>query len=162
MALALFSATTRVVRTVRTVRRADSRATTEPRPARNVTEHDSTTPYHRQAERDVLVAESAKAPRDSLPYCEIEIATQELVTDLTTAPAADPVTGAMTWIGVTLSDPQIGAAIVIGTWLRPEFRVTSPVTHVFPCQDGVLVQTSTKSRYFVEPGGDVYLVRRVG
>jgi hypothetical protein len=143
---AQFSATTRVVRTVRTVRRADSRATTEPRPQRAETELDTTAPY----------------PRESLPYCEIEIATQELVTDLNTEPCADPVTGALAWLGVTLSDPQIGAAIVIGTWARPEFRVTSPITHVFPCEDGMLVQTTTKSRYFVEPSGDVYLVRRAG
>ncbi len=156
MALALFSAPTRVVRTVRTVRRADSRAATEPRPTRPLTELDTTTPYQRESARDLLVAESAAPARDSLPYYELEIATHELVSELC---SPDPVTGAMAWIGLTLADPQVGASIVIGTWQRPEFRVTSPVTRVLRCEDGVLVQTQTRSRYFVEPSGDVYLVR---
>jgi hypothetical protein len=65
------------------------------------------------------------------------------------------------WLGVVLTQPEVGAALMIGTWLRPEFRVTSPITHVFPRGDGVLVQTTTKSRYFVGPSGDTYLVRVV-
>lgn len=63
------------------------------------------------------------------------------------------------WLGVVLTQPEVGAALMIGTWLRPEFRVTSPVARVFARGDGVLVQTITKSRYFVGPNGDTYLVR---
>jgi hypothetical protein len=65
------------------------------------------------------------------------------------------------WLGVVLTQPEVGAALMIGTWLRPEFCVTSPVTHVFARGDGVLVQTLTKSRYFVGPDGDTYLVRKI-
>jgi hypothetical protein len=66
------------------------------------------------------------------------------------------------WLGVVLSKPEVGAALMIGTWLRPEFCVTSPVMHVFPRGDGLLVQTTTKSLYFVGPDGDTYLVRKTG
>jgi hypothetical protein len=59
-----------------------------------------------------------------------------------------------------VSPPEVGASLLIGTWLRPEFRVTSIVTRVAPKNDGVLVQTASKSYYFVKPAGDVYLVRR--
>jgi hypothetical protein len=64
------------------------------------------------------------------------------------------------WLGVVLTQPEVGAALMIGTWLRPEFCITSPVTHVVPRGHGVLVQTTTKSRYFVSPDGDTYLVRK--
>ena len=51
---------------------------------------------------------------------------------------------------------------MIGTWLCPEFRVTSPVAKIVERDDGVLVQTATKSRYFVKPAGDAYLVGSAG
>jgi hypothetical protein len=63
------------------------------------------------------------------------------------------------WLGVVLTPPDIGASLVIGTWLRKDFRVTSPVTKLFPRENGVLVQTANRSRYFVEHSGDTYLVR---
>lgn len=68
--------------------------------------------------------------------------------------------GHMAWLGIVQSEPQVGASLVIGSWTRPDFCVTSPVTHVFRREDGVLVQTASKSRYFVEPSGDAYLLRK--
>lgn len=66
------------------------------------------------------------------------------------------------WLGVATAPPRVGASLVIGTWVSPDFLVTSPVTRVFRRNDGVLVQTLSKSRYFVEPSGDAYCVRRLG
>jgi hypothetical protein len=66
----------------------------------------------------------------------------------------------LSFLGIATSPPQVGACLVIGARSRKDFCVTSPVTHVFPRGDGTLVQTATKSRYFVEPGGDAYLVRK--
>jgi hypothetical protein len=66
------------------------------------------------------------------------------------------------WLGVVMAQPEVGAALVIGTRTRGNFCVTSPITRLFPREGGTLVLTSTKSRYFVEPGGDAYLVRKVG
>jgi hypothetical protein len=66
------------------------------------------------------------------------------------------------WLGVVLTQPEVGAALVIGTWLREDFCVTSPVTKVFPREGGVLVHTHNDSSYFVETSGDTYLVRRGG
>jgi hypothetical protein len=65
----------------------------------------------------------------------------------------------ITWLGVVVTPPELGASLMIGTWLRPEFRVTSPVTRVVPRHDGVLVQTSSKTCYFVKHAGDTYLVQ---
>lgn len=64
----------------------------------------------------------------------------------------------LSWLGVAVAQPEVGAPLVIGTWLSPEFRVTSPVTRMIKRPDGVLVQTATKSRYFVKPAGDAFLV----
>jgi hypothetical protein len=66
------------------------------------------------------------------------------------------------WLGVVLTQPVVGAALVIGTWLRADFCVTSPVTKIFPRDGGVLVHTHNDSSYFVETSGDTYLVRRGG
>ncbi|HEY5922657.1 MAG TPA: hypothetical protein VIV11_13340 [Kofleriaceae bacterium] len=99
---------------------------------------------------------------------EIELSTQQVERVLETFDQPSPVLAQVpelrlshqSWLGVVLSTPEVGAALVIGTWLRPEFCVTSPVMHVVPRAEGVLVQTLTNSRYFVKHGGDVYLVRR--
>ncbi len=72
------------------------------------------------------------------------------------------VAGALSWLGVVVAQPEVGAPLVIGTWLCPEFRVTSPVAKIVERDDGVLVQTVTKSRYFVKPAGDAYLVGSAG
>jgi hypothetical protein len=61
------------------------------------------------------------------------------------------------WLGVVLSAPEVGASLVIGTWMRPEFCVTSPITRIVSKGRGVLVQT-LNHRYFVKPEGDTYLV----
>lgn len=71
-------------------------------------------------------------------------------------------TDSMPWVGIVCSAPEVGACLVIGTYEAPEFRVTSPVSRIFPREGGVLVQTTTKSRYFVEDSGNAYLVRKVG
>jgi hypothetical protein len=95
---------------------------------------------------------------------ELEHATERVVKmleSLTEPNGPKPRPSKMSWLGVVLTPPEIGAALVIGTWLRPEFCVTSPVTHVFPRESGTLVQTSTKSRYFVGPDGDTYLIRKL-
>jgi hypothetical protein len=175
MALGTSSADTRVVR-VR--RRADSKAATEPRGHRVVLRREveetpepavetarfqrepvsewvaETVPYGPDFRPEIASA----PPRESLPYLELEVST-----DAATAPreAARPrIAGRVTWLGIVLSPPQVGAALVIGTWLRPEFRVTSPITRVFPREGGMLVLTATNSRYFVMHAGDTYLIRR--
>jgi len=66
----------------------------------------------------------------------------------------------MSWLGIAQCQPEVGASLVIGTYAREDFCVTSPVTHVFTREDGVLVQTATKSRYFIEPSGDTYMLRK--
>lgn len=71
-------------------------------------------------------------------------------------------TESMPFLGVVVSAPEVGACLVIGCYDSPEFRITSQVVRVFPRDGGVLVQTLTKSRYFVEHGGGAYLVRKVG
>lgn len=73
-----------------------------------------------------------------------------------------PRPSSMSWLGVVLAPPEVGAQLVIGTWLRPEFCVTSQVTHVLPRDNGTLVETITKSRYFIGIDGDTYRVRGSG
>jgi hypothetical protein len=70
-------------------------------------------------------------------------------------------TESMPFLGVVASAPEVGACLVIGCYDSPEFRITSPVTRVFARAEGVLVQTLSKSRYFVEHGGGAYLVRKL-
>lgn len=67
----------------------------------------------------------------------------------------------MSSLGVVLGPPQVGAALVIGSWLRPEFCVTSPVTHTSVRDGGVVVETASGSRYFVYYAGDAYVVRKL-
>ncbi len=67
----------------------------------------------------------------------------------------------MSSLGVVLTPPQIGATLVIGSWLRPEFCVTSPVTHTSVRDGGVVVETASGSRYFVYYAGDAYVVRKL-
>jgi hypothetical protein len=66
----------------------------------------------------------------------------------------------LSFLGTATAQPQVGACLVIGASSRKDFCVTSPVTHVFDRDDGVIVQTATKSRYFVEKSGDAYLIRK--
>lgn len=203
-------------RLVKAIRRADTRAKTEPhRGKRAPTETgllDTTSPYPRSFE-------PAEEGRDSVPYLHVEITTQHeavaerpeqrterrlrvvktvsrkigvgtgpegsLPTEVAACKAVDPdaeleqstervlkVIESLTepnepkmrpsrlrWLGVVLSKPEVGASLVIGTWLRKDFCVTSPVTKVVKRETGVLVETATKSRYFVEHAGDTYSVR---
>ena len=83
----------------------------------------------------------------------------QLVETLNTAAVPEPSARDLKWIGVVVSPPLIGASLLIGTWLRPDFRVTTPVASIFERDDGVLVETEAKSRYFVKHSGDVYSVR---
>lgn len=195
-------------------RRADSRAATEPRPARLSTAEEearnSTNPYPREYE-------PADQGREEAPYLEMEITKDldisvlaerkptervlrlvktvpakrlgkgsgperalsdhdaelaQLIAKLPNEAAVEQVMGRLmdpsgpkphpsqlTWVGVVVSPPEVGASMMIGTWLRPEFRVTSPVAKLLMREDGMLVQTTSKSRYIVHSTGDTYLVR---
>ena len=66
------------------------------------------------------------------------------------------------WLGCVVSPPTVGASLVIGRFMQPDFTITSPVTKIITRQDGMLIQTTTKNRYFVDNGGATYLVRRLG
>jgi hypothetical protein len=66
------------------------------------------------------------------------------------------------WLGVVTVQPQVGARVVIGTYMSSEFTVTSPVEKIVERQDGMLVQTTSKNRYFIAHSGDAFLVRRFG
>lgn len=184
------------VRLVRAHRRADSRASTEPRTRRATTEStivvDTTTPYAREYEPERL-------GRESVPYCELEVTTERNAaapfdSSITTGryvrpikrgphvvprvhphvqpkpraqrepqlrPSARASAEDMSSLGVVLTPPQVGATLVIGSWLRPEFCVTSPVTHTSVRDGGVVVETSSGSRYFVYYAGDAYVVRKL-
>jgi hypothetical protein len=65
----------------------------------------------------------------------------------------------ITWLGVVVSPPELGASLMIGTWLRPEFRVTSPIVRIVQRKDGVVVQTESETLYFAKHAGDTYLVQ---
>jgi hypothetical protein len=217
-------------RLVPAVRRVDTRAKTEPRPGTEPVELTSPYPRNFEAEEQgresvpYLELEIATEPQEALPTVEHkrpalrivktvsrklgvgtgreqaldpderttnaipkqtidaleELATEAFAKQSPRAETADPLAetqnaraesetqpngprprpSRLEWLGVVLSKPEVGAALMIGTWLRPEFCVTSPVTRVFPRGDGVLVQTTTKSLYFVGPDGDTYLVRK--
>ena len=66
------------------------------------------------------------------------------------------------WLGCVVAPPQVGAKLIIGRYMQSEFTVTSPVTKIITRQDGMLVQTTSKNRYFVDNIGATYLVRRYG
>jgi hypothetical protein len=107
-------------------------------------------------------------PSEAKPLAEAKTEANAEATPPTSRLASDtepngpaPRPSRLQWLGVVLTQPELGAALMIGTWLRPEFCVTSPVTQVVRRGDGKLVQTLTKSLYFVGPAGDTYLVRKV-
>ena len=106
--------------------------------------------------------ETNELPRVST--AEIEESTREVerVLDTFVEPSlpkkrASTDSAKLMWLGVVLSQPEVGAALVIGTWMRSDFCVTSPATRVVEKERGVLVQT-VNNRYFVKPEGDTYLV----
>lgn len=88
-----------------------------------------------------------------------DAAMQRLIESLSDFTDAEPTPKELKWVGVVVSRPEVGASLLIGTWLRKDFRVTTPVAQLFEREDGVLVQTAAKTRYFVKHAGDVYLVR---
>ena len=87
---------------------------------------------------------------------------RRVITSATVEDKPPRVAASLSWLGVVVAQPELGAPLVIGTWLCPEFRVTSPVAKIVERDDGLLVQTVTKSRYFVKPAGDAYLVNKAG
>src|SRR5690606_6378762 len=87
---------------------------------------------------------------------------KRVITSATALDKPPRVAGALSWLGVVVAQPEVGAPLVIGTWLGPEFRVTSPVAKIVQRDDGVVVQTVTKSRYFVKAAGDAFLIGNAG
>ncbi|HEX5062045.1 MAG TPA: hypothetical protein VFV99_21900 [Kofleriaceae bacterium] len=84
----------------------------------------------------------------------------EQVMDRLTDPSGPkPHPSQLQWVGVVASPPEVGASMMIGTWLRPEFRITTAVTKLIMREDGMLIETASKSRYIVHPSGDAYFVR---
>jgi len=100
-------------------------------------------------------AELAKVISQLPDEAEIE----QVMGRLTDPSGPKPHPSQLTWVGVVVSPPEVGASMMIGTWLRPEFRVTTVVTKLIMREDGMLIQTESKSRYIVHPSGDAYLVR---
>jgi len=88
-----------------------------------------------------------------------DVAMAKLIESLADFTEAEPTPKELKWVGVVVSQPEIGACLLIGTWLRKDFRVTTPVEQMFQRDDGLFVQTATKSRYFVKHAGDVYQMR---
>ena len=166
----LAEGTGRAPRYVRTVSRRgpasrDSAPELEPHMVvRGVSDGEiETNPLERQLE-----LETNELPRVSM--AEIEESTREVERVLDTfvepslpTPSLRKKRRALTdsarrmWLGVVLSAPEVGASLVIGTWLRPDFCVTSPALRVVEKKRGVLVQT-LNHRYFVKPEGDTYLI----
>jgi hypothetical protein len=132
MARAAVTGKTRVV--VRR-RRADTRAATEPR---DKVVYDPDAEVELTTERDPMLKKQPRRP---------------------TQPERRPRN--MQWLGVVVAPPLLGASLVIGTWLRPDFRVTSAITRLIERDDGVIVMTASKSGYLVEHSGDVYFVGKV-
>lgn len=60
------------------------------------------------------------------------------------------------WLGLVVSAPQIGAAMVIGRPGADDVTLTSAVTDLFLRDDGILVRTEGGSRYFVGIAGNTY------
>jgi len=88
-----------------------------------------------------------------------DVAMAKLIESLADFTEAEPTPKELKWVGVVVSQPEVGACLLIGTWLRKDFRVTTPVEQIFQREDGLFVQTTAKSRYFVKHAGDVYQMR---
>jgi hypothetical protein len=101
---------------------------------------------------DMLVQLIARLPKDDAQV-------DHVIDRLTEPSGPKPHPSQLTWVGVVVSPPEVGASMMIGTWLRPEFRVTTVVTKLIMREDGMLIQTASKARYIVHPSGDAYLVR---
>ena len=141
----------------------DSDADIEPHLVARSIAGDRETRELRRIETDVVAGDIDTRVRSRPPADDLELSTEQVERVLETfdEPEAPQLRlSHSSWLGVVLSPPEVGAALVIGTWLRPEFCVTSPVMQIAERPEGVLVQTVTSSRYFVKHGGDTYLVRR--
>lgn len=61
------------------------------------------------------------------------------------------------WLGLVVESPRIGHPLKIERSGARDVRLSSPVANLVSFVDGVLVQTR-RSRYFIDPAGNAYLI----